>query len=195
MHGQIDNFMRAAFLVQLVGVLLTRSLFAGLQWGRAKGWKWRESPICVVGGIPFGVALFYALGAYLLDSDLQWTYTGLPSFVRWGGLAASLVASGFLVWVFKTIGMAGAKVLVTFDDMKLVTGGPYSRIRHPMYVGFGLWGFTWWLFTDNWAVGVALVAFIVFVAIFRVPHEERILIEHFGDEYCQYMARTHRFLP
>lgn len=195
MTSDIDGFMRAAFLVELLGVPLARSLFAGLQWGRAKGWKWRESRVYLIGGLPFGVAIIYTLGAYLLSADLPWMYMGLPSVVRWVGLAASLAVSGFLIWVFQSIGMAGAKVLVTFDEMKLATNGPYSRIRHPMYVGFGLWGITWLFFTDNWTVGVAMVGFIVFIAIFRVPHEERMLIEHFGDEYRHYMAKTRRFLP
>jgi protein-S-isoprenylcysteine O-methyltransferase Ste14 len=120
---------------------------------------------------------------------------GLPDVVRWAGCIASLAVSGFLIWVFATIGTAGAKHLVTFDDMKLATSGPYSRVRHPMYVGFCLWGITFLLFTDNWAVGGSLVAFLVFVAFFRVPHEEQVLIEHFGDDYRQYMGRTSRFLP
>ena len=64
-----------------------------------------------------------------------------------------------------------------------------------MYVGFCFWGSTLLLFTDNWAVGGFLVAFLVFVAVFRVPHEEKVLIEHFGDDYRQYMGRTNRFLP
>ncbi len=122
-------------------------------------------------------------------------YMGLSDAVRWTGLAASLPVCGFLIWVFKTIGMAGAKHLVTFDEMKLATKGPYSRIRHPMYVGFGLWGCTLLLFTDNWLLGGSLVVLIVFVGLFRVPHEEKVLIEHFGDEYRQYMARTARFIP
>jgi protein-S-isoprenylcysteine O-methyltransferase Ste14 len=195
MFDDIDGFMRAAFLVEFVGVPVVRSRFAGLQWGQAKGWHWRESPIYMVGGIPFGFALVYSVGAYLVAAELPWLYLGLPNVVRWVGLAASFVVSGFLIWVFATIGVAGAKVVVTFDDMKLVTHGPYSRIRHPMYVGFGLWGITWMLFTDNWAVGAVVVGFMVFIALFRVPHEERVLTEHFGDAYRQYMARTSRFLP
>ena len=90
---------------------------------------------------------------------------------------------------------AGAKYLITFDDMKLVTNGPYSRVRHPMYAGFLLWGITWLLFTDNWFVGGALVGIVVLVVVFRLPDEEKILTEHFGDEYRQYMARTGRFIP
>ena len=148
-----------------------------------------------LGGIPFGVGLFYALFPYLSSSDRSWMVLGLPDVVRWAGLAASLAVSAFLIWVFATIGTAGSKHIVTFDDMKLATSGPYSRVRHPMYGGFCLWGLTFLLFTDNWAVGGAVVALVVFVALVRVPHEEKVLLEHFGDDYRQYMGRTSRFLP
>jgi protein-S-isoprenylcysteine O-methyltransferase Ste14 len=79
--------------------------------------------------------------------------------------------------------------------MKLATTGPYARIRHPMYVGLFMWSLTWCLFTDNWLVSAPLASFIVFIALVRVPHEERVLLAHFGDDYRRYVERTHRFLP
>ena len=196
MSDGLDGFMRVVFVIEFLGVLLVRPLFAGLlQIGEPKGRRWKESPIYLIGGIPFGVGLYYALFLYLSSSDRSWMVLGLPDVVRWAGLAASLAVSGFLIWVFATIGTAGSKHIVTFDDMKLATSGPYSRVRHPMYGGFCLWGITFLLFTDNWAVGGAWVAFIVFVALVRVPHEEKVLLEHFGDDYRQYIGRTSRFLP
>jgi protein-S-isoprenylcysteine O-methyltransferase Ste14 len=195
MFDDIDVFMRVAFTLQVFGVSLVRSAFAGLQGGENKGRKWKESPIFLVVGIPFSIAFVYVLGTYLLSREAAWMTLDLPNGVRWIGLGASLAVSGFLVWVFKTIGMAGSKVLVTFEGMKLATTGPYARVRHPMYLGFALWGLTWIPVTANWALGALMFAFIVYVARFRVPREERVLIEHFGDEYRQYIERTGRFLP
>ena len=188
--------MRAAFVIELFVVLGVRPFFAGgLQLGEAKGRKWHESPVYVVGGVPFMIGWVWAIFVYLSSTDLPWMYLGLPDLVRWLGLIASLAPSAFLVWVFKTIGTAGAKTIVTFDGMRLATKGPYSRVRHPMYSGLFFWSITWLLFTDNWGVGAAIAGFIVFIAIVRVPHEERVLVTHFGDEYRRYMARTNRFLP
>ena len=195
MFDEVDAFMRAAFVIQFLGVPMVRTVFAGLQIGEEKGRKWRDSRTYQIGGIVPVIGLLYAIFLYLFSSGLPWMYLGLPDVVRWVAFAASLAVSGFLIWVFKTIGTAGAKALITFDDMKLATDGPYSRIRHPMYAGFFLLGITWLLFTDNWAVGGTWLGFMVFVAIFRLPNEERVLIEHFGDEYRQYVARTGRFLP
>lgn len=188
--------MRVAFITDLVGVFAIRSLFAGgLQRGERKGRKWREAPVYLVGAVPFIGGFIYAVLVYLFSTDPSWMYLGLPDLARWVGLLAALAASAFLLWVFKTVGTAGAKTILTFDDMKLATKGPYSTVRHPMYSGLFLWSLTWLLLTDNWVVGATFACFIVFIAIFRVPHEEKVLMEHFGDEYRRYMARTSRFLP
>ena len=195
MSDGIDAFMRGAFVVEFLGVVLVRGLFAGLQLGEPKGRRWRESPIYLLGVIPLVVGLVFATFDYLSSTDRPWMVLGLADAVRWAGFAASLAVSAFLIWVFATIGTAGAKHIVTFDDMKLATSGPYSRVRHPMYGGFFLWGMTFMLLTDNWLVGGSWAAMMVFVAVVRVPHEERVLVEHFGDDYRQYMRRTNRFLP
>jgi protein-S-isoprenylcysteine O-methyltransferase Ste14 len=90
-------------------------------------------------------------------------YMGLPEVVRWLALAVSVAICVFLLWVFKTIGKAGAKHLIVSDDMKLATTGPYSRVRHPMYTGFFLWGIATLLFTDHWGFGGFLVALFALV--------------------------------
>ena len=195
MSDGIDAFMRGAFVVEFLGVLLARGLFAGLQLGEPKGRQWRESPIYLLGVIPFVAGLVFATSDYLSSTERPWTVLGLADAVRWTGFTASLAISAFLIWVFATIGTAGAKHIVTFDDMKLATSGPYARVRHPMYGGFFLWGITFSLFADNWVVGGSWAAMRVFIAVVRVPHEERVLVEHFGDDYRQYMRRTNRFLP
>jgi protein-S-isoprenylcysteine O-methyltransferase Ste14 len=195
MSDGIDGFMRGAFVVEFLGVLLVRGLFAGLQLGEPKGRQWRESPVYLLGVIPLVVGLVVATSDYLSSADRPWTMLGLSDVVRWSGFGASLAVSAFLIWVFATIGTAGAKHIVTFDDMKLATSGPYSHVRHPMYGGFFLWGIAFVLFTDNWLVGGWWVAMMALVAVVRVPHEEKVLVEHFGDDYRQYMRRTNRFLP
>ena len=85
--------------------------------------------------------------------------------------------------------------MVTFNEQQLVTTGPYAHVRHPMYSGAVVWAVTMLLYTDHWGVGGAFIGFLLFVIAFRVRHEEQVLLEHFGDEYRQYMARTERFWP
>jgi protein-S-isoprenylcysteine O-methyltransferase Ste14 len=194
----MDEFMRWALGIQFVGVYgIARSVSSGfMQLGEMKGWEWKESYAVTIGMSVIAFPWLYQVFVYFVSpGSPSWMYIGLPNAVRWTGLAASIPVSGFLIWVFKTVGTAGAKQLVTFDDMKLATTGPYSRIRHPMYTGMFLHGITWSLFTDHWGTGGGFVALVLFLVIFRVPREEEVLLEHFGEEYRQYMARTGRFLP
>ncbi len=80
MLTDMDEFMRAAFVIEFVGVLMVRPLFAGgLQLGEEKGRKWRESPVYLVGAIPLVFSFFYgdASDLHRLVSSLRDTVTGL----------------------------------------------------------------------------------------------------------------------
>jgi protein-S-isoprenylcysteine O-methyltransferase Ste14 len=50
------------------------------------------------------------------------------------------------------------------------------------------------LVTANW-VFLAFVVVAIAAMFARVPKEERMMIEEFGEEYRAYMQRTGRFFP
>jgi protein-S-isoprenylcysteine O-methyltransferase Ste14 len=76
-----------------------------------------------------------------------------------------------------------------------VTAGIYRYIRHPMYVAFGLWAIAQAMLLPNWIAGFgALVTGCAFFGL-RIPREERMMLQTFGDEYRAYMATTARFIP
>ncbi len=187
--------MRLALVVEMLGMGVVRGAYAGMAVGKKEGRRVQEKKVVfVVMGVA-GLAFYSAFFAYLFSWDPPWMHIGLPVAVRWAGFAASLLCLGFLCWVFKTIGKAGAKYVITFDEQELVTTGPYARIRHPMYTGSFAWGVTVLLFTDHWGVGGSFLALLFLVVVFRLRTEEEALIEHFGDDYREYMARTGRFWP
>lgn len=80
-------------------------------------------------------------------------------------------------------------------DHKLIQTGPYRWIRHPIYTSmFCLLmataaANTWW---PMWVAGA--VAFIVGTEI-RVRAEERLLEQHFGDEFREYRSRVRAYIP
>ena len=189
--------MRWALLIEFIGVLgIGRTIWAGAQIGDKKGRQWKESKIGLIVLPALGIATLFLLIAYIGFPDfLPWMYLGLPEIVRWVGFSASVVICVFLLWVFKTIGKAGAKHVIVSEDMKLITTGPYSRVRHPMYTGFIAYSITWFLITDHWGVSALFLAAMLFIVFIRTPEEEKALIEQFGDEYRQYMERTGRYLP
>jgi protein-S-isoprenylcysteine O-methyltransferase Ste14 len=76
----------------------------------------------------------------------------------------------------------------------LVTTGPYARIRHPLYLAMFVWAAALGLLTANW-IFIAVAVLSIAGTMVRIPKEEQMMIEAFGDEYKAYMARTGRFIP
>jgi protein-S-isoprenylcysteine O-methyltransferase Ste14 len=64
-----------------------------------------------------------------------------------------------------------------------------------MYTSLGLWGLAQALLLPNWIAGLGgLPAFLAFYLV-RVPQEEQMMLEHFGDAYRAYCAQTGRVVP
>ena len=113
----------------------------------------------------------------------------------WLGVAI-FAASLWLFWrTHKDLGRNWSVTLVVREAHRLVTGGVYHYVRHPMYSAFWLWALAQLLLLPNWIAGPA--GLVGFGALFflRVGREEQMMIETFGDDYRRYMNRTARILP
>ena len=76
----------------------------------------------------------------------------------------------------------------------LITEGPFSRIRHPMYTGILL------MYLGGLAYSMSIAALPVFAAavllyVFIAGYEEKLLEKKFGDEYREYKKGTGLFFP
>ncbi len=76
----------------------------------------------------------------------------------------------------------------------LVTGGVYSIVRNPSYLGL-LVNSLGWALAFRSAVGLLLAALAVPPLVARIRAEEALLRAQFGDEYDAYFARTWRLIP
>lgn len=81
------------------------------------------------------------------------------------------------------------------DDQPLIVHGVYRAIRHPMYAATFLWAIAQALLLHNWLAGPSMLVAMVPFYMVRVRNEERLMLEHFGEEYAAYRARTGRLLP
>ncbi|HYW26452.1 MAG TPA: isoprenylcysteine carboxylmethyltransferase family protein [Terriglobales bacterium] len=108
-----------------------------------------------------------------------------------------LAAAGLVVraWSMRTLGQAYSRTLRTATGQRLVATGPYRWVRHPGYLGsIAVWvgaslAFHSWL-------SALIVAVIMLLAYgWRIQAEERMLMDHFGDDYRSYAARTARLIP
>jgi protein-S-isoprenylcysteine O-methyltransferase Ste14 len=138
----------------------------------------------------FLVPLIYVLTDQPRFSD----YTFNP-VQAWLGAFVLVAGMSLLYRTHRDLGRAWSITLEIRDKHTLITRGIYEKLRHPMYASFWLWAISQALLLPNWIAGLSgLVGFgTLFFA--RVGHEERMMLETFGDEYRAYMARTYRLIP
>lgn len=132
------------------------------------------------------IGLSVLFGVFMTDALIR--YEGvLHEILDMTGLA--LISVCALGRLYTTAYLGGAK------NEKLITEGPFSVVRNPLYV------FSWIGFT-----GIALMTtrlmFIIIIPIFfavlytmLVRREEAFLEEKFGDSYRAYKAKVPRFIP
>jgi protein-S-isoprenylcysteine O-methyltransferase Ste14 len=193
---------RIAFIILLVILILMRVYFM-IRLHRSGGRIMPgESAIKREGGrgfFIFRVAAFFALLAFLgmYITGMAWIdlfLFGLPDWLRWTGFALGILSVAFMTWTQVTLDTQWSAQLQLRNDHHLITTGPYARMRHPLYSSTFGWGAALSLLTANW-IFVAVSVLAITGLIVRIPKEEQMMIEAFGDEYKVYLQRTCRFFP
>ncbi|UCD45785.1 MAG: isoprenylcysteine carboxylmethyltransferase family protein [Candidatus Bathyarchaeota archaeon] len=119
-----------------------------------------------------------------------WTVTGVALLVFGGVLRLTsrrtLMKAGF--------GLVSSSRLQIVEDQRLVTDGVYRHIRHPLYLGEMARNLGVALVLSS-AYGSAIVLLGNLFLLFRIPIEEEMLVEEFGDEYEEYRKRTKKLIP
>jgi protein-S-isoprenylcysteine O-methyltransferase Ste14 len=114
-----------------------------------------------------------------------------------GSLAATaLFLAGLVLVATATVGRLWCSLYISGNkDSELVTVGPYSVTRNPLYL-FSFVGFVGiGLATETLTFALALAAFFALVYPFIIAAEERVLAARFGEAFEAYRARTPRFIP
>ncbi|MFN2132930.1 MAG: methyltransferase family protein, partial [Anaerolineae bacterium] len=136
----------------------------------------------------FFIALFIVPG---LDFRFHWL--SVPPVLS---LAADLfVALGFLIvfLVFRENTYTSATIEVS-DEQKVVSTGPYSVVRHPMYAGAALLLLFTPLALGSW-VALACLPPLILVVAARLVQEEKYLLAHLPG-YEDYRQKVrYRLIP
>jgi protein-S-isoprenylcysteine O-methyltransferase Ste14 len=141
--------------------------------------------------------IFFGAILVLYAYDSPWLRTlsiPLPDWLRWAGIALGLVGLGLWTCTQSVLGKEWSPQLQLREQHRLVTGGPYTWMRHPMYTSMFCVGIALGLLTANWCFVLFAVAMIAGFVL-RAPREERMMLQAFGEEYRVYMQRTGRFFP
>jgi protein-S-isoprenylcysteine O-methyltransferase Ste14 len=85
--------------------------------------------------------------------------------------------------------------VVSKEEHQLVTSGPYRWIRHPIYTAYLLNYVSGGLVASNLVLTFVPVIFFGLMIINRIPREEAVMREEFGQEYLDLEAHTGGLLP
>jgi len=138
-------------------------------------------------------SVFYILGL----PWMRWFQVPLPEWMRWVGVGIVCTGLPLLLWVHHTLGRHWSRSLEIKVEHRVCTDGPYSRVRHPMYSVFFIFMAGIVLVSANVMLFIffVIVIFVALIYAFIIPSEERMMLDHFGNEYRNYMQRTGRIFP
>jgi protein-S-isoprenylcysteine O-methyltransferase Ste14 len=110
--------------------------------------------------------------------------------------AAILFFAGLALVGVATIGRLWCSLYISgLKNTALVTVGPYSITRNPLYffsfVGFIGVGFA----TETVTFAIVMTVFFAIVYPFIIRHEEKSLQRRFGAEFADYCSHVPRFVP
>lgn len=159
------------------------NLSAGYREDRANRWVF------------IAFAVLGLLSAYLpacTDRNDIWTFDGAT--VRWIGVVLYAAGGILRLWPVFVLGRRFSGLVAIQPGHQLVTGGIYSVIRHPSYLGLLAGSFGWALAFRS-GVGLVLAALMIVPLVGRIRAEEKLLLAQFGSAYEAYRARTSRLVP
>jgi protein-S-isoprenylcysteine O-methyltransferase Ste14 len=182
------------FLIGFIAYLVIRGVFEERVKGNEKqvsraGWHDRSLIfIMLLGGLLLPV--IYLFTPWLAFADYR-----LPAFAPWCGTVVMLVAL-LLFWrSHADLGQNWSRTLELRTGHQLVRHGIYRSIRHPMYASIWLFGLAQGLLLESWLAGWSAVVAFAPMYFVRVPREEKMMCEFFGQDYRDYMRQTGRIVP
>ena len=141
----------------------------------------RRKQVLIV-GIAVGVALFA-----ITDSHWRMMWPRAHRSIQWSGLLLILVCILGRTWC--TLYIGGQK------QRELVTKGPYSVVRNPLYLFTLLGAAGIGALSGSLVMAVACAGFATAVFLSVVRQEEQFLTATFPREFPAYAERVPRFLP
>jgi protein-S-isoprenylcysteine O-methyltransferase Ste14 len=185
-------------LAALILVVLSWIIFALIFLTRKKPPKTQEAkraPVATWGillqGCGFGLVWSVRRSDWWPFHDL------LAGEVVLAGVAVVLayISNWLCLRAVRTLGKQWTYAARVVEGHELITEGPFSVVRNPIYLGmFGLMAATGMVLATWWALGLAIMLFLIGNQI-RIGAEEKLLRETFGATFDDYARRVPAFCP
>lgn len=136
----------------------------------------------------------------LTRDDAPWLMPGwamegsLLTALRWGAAGLAWACFAMTVYCWRWMGR-NWRVGVTEDEpTELITSGPFSRVRHPIYAISILMIWCTLLAVPGWPLLISASLHTVLMNL-KARNEERWMVTAHGEAYVEYRRRTNRFIP
>lgn len=133
-------------------------------------------------------ACWFFVGMFVCGFDAAGRRVALSSWLRYAGVAAIVISCLSVATVFRQNVYASSSVYQQ-EKQELITNGLYAVVRHPTYACGGLLFPCYPLAVGSYWGVLPLTLCVVFMAR-RTNHEEKFLVEKFGDAYESYRQTT-----
>jgi protein-S-isoprenylcysteine O-methyltransferase Ste14 len=189
--------IRIAKIALILGILAIMAIRAphGRKGAKIKIIKTCRTPLDV------GLLMLMWLGSVILP--VLWVATPIFSFADYHlhlfpfAIGALVFSAG--LWLFRRshtdLSTNWAVSLDIRENHALISSGVYRRIRHPMYAAIFLQAIGQMLLVPNWIVGPFNLGAFLLMFCCRIGPEERLMLDHFGDEYKSYQQCSKRLIP
>jgi len=149
-----------------------------------------EQLFLILSGIGMIVPIVYVFSTVLDFADYS-----LPGWLGWTGVALFALAIWLLWRSHDDLGRNWTVIVALQHEHKLITGGVYKYIRHPMYSAHLIWAIAQIMILHNWIAGYSFLIFQIPFYFLRIRNEEKMMLEQFGGAYKTYMENTDRLIP
>lgn len=112
----------------------------------------------------------------------------------WTGVFITVLGLLFTVWARQYLGRNWSGIITIKQNHELITRGPYSLVRHPIYSGV-LLAFTGTAIARGDLQGLLAVIITLGTLLRKLYMEERGLRKQFGDQFLTYAKHTRALIP
>jgi len=96
-----------------------------------------------------------------------------------------ILISGVTIWIWSVV-----LILTKIPRKELITTGPYSLVKHPLYTGVALLVLPWIGILCNTWLGIVIGIIVYIGSRLYSPEEEKILSKIFGNAWDDYSKKV-----
>ncbi len=195
-YGDLRGFFAHPARLAFWAMVLIGGAISGLVGGAAQPFRKGEQSVGRQGWLVALTTLVQLVLILFLPFGDRRGLLVLPrlEFLRYIGLALAILGGVVRGVAVHTLGKQFSAYVTLQRDHKLVQAGIYGVVRHPIYLSFLLTLPGTALVFRSWLVIPAFFLAGLFAAV-RIPQEEKLLQENFGEQFEAYRQRTWRLVP